>query len=493
MSDVTQQRRNGLTDRWASEPAVAELGQLLQNNPGFKEGLERICPGAVEQLIGSSATVEALEALVDALALLVVRWEDPFLKLAPAVRGPLIRAAESLTKPFGALRSIAEYDQFIALWSESRQKFIAGSDIPGGDDVASTRRVTARLLLKEYIRRRRKMSHLEESLSGWRRAGLELKDFPALLLESLNWLDLSRYRYFVPSVGLQAVVAFWKSFKGAVCSAIALSICLWVAFNGHAVNAWAWVFALTVIAAVAALTVYLISCAVKDYPIERRLRDPIALLRYLVDKWPKGAPNIFRDPMGYEGFIQDVKTYMTGSRLGHSSALTQATYLSWLPQYQAHYANVFISYAGKWTNLAKALAEGLSGEGLSVRLDRWDLELFISDDEVESWIVESVMGCDVLVVLWSNEAARSEWVNRELEWRLRLLNVKPTISQPYLFVVNQENTPSGYPEGRIIRGGLNNDGRVSHEVLRELTLRVLMESWKIMTERLWAIWAVQHL
>jgi hypothetical protein len=73
------------------------------------------------------------------------------------------------------------------------------------------------------------------------------------------------------------------------------------------------------------------------------------------------------------------------------------------------YPSVFISYSRKDRTAAKALADDLASAGVPVW---WDREIYPGDD-FHNAIVTALDQAQVVIVIWSEDAAASPWVRDE--------------------------------------------------------------------------------
>ena len=73
------------------------------------------------------------------------------------------------------------------------------------------------------------------------------------------------------------------------------------------------------------------------------------------------------------------------------------------------YPSVFISYSRKDKAVAKALADDLGAAGVPVW---WDREIYPGDD-FHNAIVTALDQAQVVIVIWSEDAAASPWVRDE--------------------------------------------------------------------------------
>jgi hypothetical protein len=114
--------------------------------------------------------------------------------------------------------------------------------------------------------------------------------------------------------------------------------------------------------------------------------------------------------------------------------------------------------------------------GLKVGLDRWEMAADTDDSSVETWIAETIMSSEARMFVISSEALSSGWVNREIEWELRLLGARRAMSLPFVLIADQ-NTPlslEGYPRARVAQVA-DIEGRNGNAALDELAERIVLD------------------
>src|SRR4051812_44386384 len=79
---------------------------------------------------------------------------------------------------------------------------------------------------------------------------------------------------------------------------------------------------------------------------------------------------------------------------------------------QAGIRSVFVSYSRADKPRVEGLADLLRGLGLSVFLDQRSI---VAGERWRDSLDRALSSCDALVVVWSRQAARSEWVRKEYE------------------------------------------------------------------------------
>ena len=74
-------------------------------------------------------------------------------------------------------------------------------------------------------------------------------------------------------------------------------------------------------------------------------------------------------------------------------------------------ALVFISHNKADKNVARSLAQALIDQGISVWFDEWKLK---PGDSIIGGIEDGLAAADMIVVVWSKNAAKSKWVKAEV-------------------------------------------------------------------------------
>lgn len=74
--------------------------------------------------------------------------------------------------------------------------------------------------------------------------------------------------------------------------------------------------------------------------------------------------------------------------------------------------NIFLSHNSADKELVRALAMLLTGEGINVFFDEWDIRL---GDPLMGTIERGLHDADVFIIVWSDAASRSNWVDVELQ------------------------------------------------------------------------------
>jgi hypothetical protein len=88
---------------------------------------------------------------------------------------------------------------------------------------------------------------------------------------------------------------------------------------------------------------------------------------------------------------------------------------------------------------------------------------------------ETTVSAEAKIFVLSSEALFSGWVNREIEWELRLLGVRRSMSLAYVLIA-EKSTPLSldtYPQGRIVRVA-DLEGR-DGAAFDELALRIALD------------------
>jgi len=74
--------------------------------------------------------------------------------------------------------------------------------------------------------------------------------------------------------------------------------------------------------------------------------------------------------------------------------------------------NVFISHNKKDSEIAREIALFLAAEDISVWFDEW---IISAGDSIIEGINSGLSGCTHFIIIWSKNAAKSNWVKKELE------------------------------------------------------------------------------
>ncbi|HEV2718305.1 MAG TPA: toll/interleukin-1 receptor domain-containing protein, partial [Terriglobales bacterium] len=76
---------------------------------------------------------------------------------------------------------------------------------------------------------------------------------------------------------------------------------------------------------------------------------------------------------------------------------------------------IFISYSRRDISTVRALTTALSQKGLTVWVDRSDIQ---EGDAYDTQIEEAIAQTSVVIVLWSENSIRSHWVRAEAAYAL---------------------------------------------------------------------------
>ena len=197
-------------------------------------------------------------------------------------------------------------------------------------------------------------------------------------------------------------------------------------------------------------------------------------LKTFVTRWSEGPPVWEGDVGPFMEFLRDCARWGLLCQPARNS-LAEAVSRAWSSALNSRRKSVFISYSHKQEELAHGLAAGLEQRGLRVALDRWEIGVDSQDHAVETWIAETTVSTEVKIFVLSSEALLSGWVNREIEWELRLLGVRRAMSLPYVLIV-EKSTPlslDAYPRSRVVLAA-DLEG-LDGAVLDELTLRIALD------------------
>jgi hypothetical protein len=200
--------------------------------------------------------------------------------------------------------------------------------------------------------------------------------------------------------------------------------------------------------------------------------DTRRFLEEFVPRWRHGAPAWTGSVRPYLDFLRDCREWQLVCAPARNS-LAEAVCRAWTSALNPQRADVFISYSHHHEKLARETAKGLSDRGLRVGFDRWEIKADATDRSVEAWIAETILRAQTRLFMLSPEGLRSGWVNREVEWDLRLLGVRRAFSIP-LVVVGSEQLPldlTAYPKGRVVPADLI----AKSAGIDELALRVALD------------------
>jgi hypothetical protein len=73
---------------------------------------------------------------------------------------------------------------------------------------------------------------------------------------------------------------------------------------------------------------------------------------------------------------------------------------------------VFISYNKHDRTIANEIALYLASENISVLFDEWEIS---AGDSITKYINDGLQVCTHFLIIWTNNSAKSKWVNRELQ------------------------------------------------------------------------------
>jgi len=205
--------------------------------------------------------------------------------------------------------------------------------------------------------------------------------------------------------------------------------------------------------------------------------EPSVVGRFIetfTSRWPQGAPLWEGDVGPYIEFLQDCARWGLLCRPARDS-LAEAVSRAWCTSLNPRRSSVFISYSHYQEGLARRLAEGLRDRGLRVSLDRWEKDSDSGDLAIETWIAETVLGAETKVFIVSADALASGWVNREIEWEVRLLGVRRSVSLPFIVVAGEDSPLSldAYPRGKVCHAA-DVEQRFD-DAVDELAMRIVLD------------------
>jgi hypothetical protein len=157
---------------------------------------------------------------------------------------------------------------------------------------------------------------------------------------------------------------------------------------------------------------------------------------------------------------------------------------------QAGIRSVFVSYSRADKPRVEGLADLLRGLGLSVFLDQRSI---VAGERWRDSLDRALSSCDALVVVWSRQAARSEWVRKEYETaasrRIRLIPVPidGTPLAPALAELQSANLLPLMNELLALQGQLQAAGASPAEVRARIRERLRQEGIDVHERRLNAI------
>jgi hypothetical protein len=108
---------------------------------------------------------------------------------------------------------------------------------------------------------------------------------------------------------------------------------------------------------------------------------------------------------------------------------------------------IFISYCRRDISTVRALTTALSQKGLSVWVDRSDIQ---EGDAYDTQIEEAIAQTSVVIVLWSENSVKSHWVRAEAAYALtkhKLLPIRIDQSQPPLQFIQIQTLDFGEWQG----------------------------------------------
>ncbi len=192
----------------------------------------------------------------------------------------------------------------------------------------------------------------------------------------------------------------------------------------------------------------------------------------LHEEWPDGCPPLIQDVdsrLAYLRYCLEVAGLIAPHR---RSRLQAAVARSWQNPLVRGGKQVFISYSHSTPKPAQLIADGLRHRGLGVALDVHELPGDAQEWDVETWIAENIVACDVVVYVMSTNFVASGWINRETDWEHRLYGVKPAVILPYLVLTDRELELRSYPRSRICSAFDVETPEQFETILSELAVRI---------------------
>jgi hypothetical protein len=374
----------------------------------------------------------------------LLKWPDAAHKLANTCPATLLTNAAGIGGPVGTAKFPAEFVENVNAWRNNVENGIV-RDMKKETEANAI----SRFLLHEYIRRcHTRMTVRDVANSGREAAVGHATREP--IQRFLAWCALAALRS--PS---NRRARIWNSvfLAAKTCSVLAgvLAVC-WLA-----ITYWLPIAAAPWIGAAcgwAALGAVLVSGGL--WKLERHLsfaRDEIVTgldIARFEETWPGACPPMIQDPGGHFEFLQ-VSAAMGLFKPENRSTLQRAVCRASQAPVVRRGTRVFLSYSHTRAVEAARVVDELSKRGIGVSFDALDLRSDAGDWEVEEWIAEQLMAADALIYVISREFLSSGWINREAEWSVRLMAVKPTTA-PYLLYVDSTPILSDYPPARVVDG-----------------------------------------
>jgi hypothetical protein len=149
-------------------------------------------------------------------------------------------------------------------------------------------------------------------------------------------------------------------------------------------------------------------------PSEDRYPSTLDLIR-LFENWPGGCPPLMQDAEGRLAYLHNCLEVVGLLAPQRRSRLQAAVARAWENSLVRRGKQVFISYSHLTAQPAQIIADGLRRRGIGVALDVHELAGDAQEWDVETWIAENILACDVVVYIVSASFVASGWINRETE------------------------------------------------------------------------------
>jgi len=125
---------------------------------------------------------------------------------------------------------------------------------------------------------------------------------------------------------------------------------------------------------------------------------------------------------------------------------------------------VFISYNLRDKEVAREIAVFLASENINVWFDEWEIS---AGDSIVGQINAGLIGCTHFLIIWSNNAATSNWVRRELHSTL-VQAIQSGIPRVIPIVLDDTALPKLIADIRYIRYGKGTE-KDRHSIVNAVT------------------------
>lgn len=402
-----------------------------------------------------------------AISRVLSKWPDTARILARECPATLLTNTVQITGSFGAVKFDSGFVENVNSWRSQVENRIAR-----GTETEVEHTPISRFLLHEYIRRCHNRLTVREVANSGPEAAVSHATRESIQ-RFLAWCVLATLRSPSDERSKTWSRVFIAAKACTVLTAV-LAVCwgaitYWLPIeNAGIATACGWT----------ALGLGLASAGL--WKLERHLlfvRDPhlshLDIVR-LEETWPGACPPMIQDPGGYFEFLRICAT-MGLFAPQHRSRLQSAVCRAWQNPIVRRGTRVFVSYSHTRASEAARIVDELSKRGIRVSFDALDLRTDAGDWEVEEWIAEQLMAADALIYLISREFLSSGWINREAEWSVRLMGVKPQ-TVPYLVYVDSTPVLRDYPQGRIVDAQDIAQRTDAQELFDELAARITVDA-----------------